>query len=131
MAKLDAVLTEVSRKELINDNVPSIDLIDMDYFKSRVQQVKEAFNEPFFLHALALKANSIRGVLLAAKDLGMGAECASISEVEHAIALGFDPEKVVFDSPCKSKPDLKRGLDLNVLINLDNDFEAERVSLEQ
>ncbi len=55
------------------------------------------------MHAGALKANSIRGVLQAARDKGLGAECASISEAIHALSLGFAPETVVYDSPCKTK----------------------------
>lgn len=68
--------------------------------------MKAAFPEDFILHAMALKANSIRGVLLAAKEKGLGAECASICETVHALSLGFPPEKVVFDSPCKTRVSL-------------------------
>ena len=67
-------------------------------------QLHEAFPEPFFTHALALKSNSMRGVLKTAmENKFMGAECASIGEVVHAVQIGFQPGKVVYDSPVKSK----------------------------
>jgi len=45
--------------------------------------------------------------LLEAKALGLGAEAASMGEMVHALNLGFDPEKVVFDSPVKTIKDLE------------------------
>lgn len=87
----------------VNDDCPCVDVFDLDYFRGRLAAVREAFPEEYFTHAMALKANSMRGVLLAAKEAGFGAEAASISEAMHAIALGFPREKVIFDSPCKTK----------------------------
>ena len=53
--------------------------------------MKEAFPEPFITHALAVKANSMRGVLLEAKNLGLGGECASLQEAKHCLSLGILP----------------------------------------
>ena len=50
--------------------------------------MKKAFPEPFFNHAMAVKANSIRGVLLEANNLGLGGECASLQEAKHCLSLG-------------------------------------------
>ena len=102
MANFEPALLEIVSKKLINDVVPSVDLLDLDYIEKRISDIKAAFPEPYFLHAAALKANSIRGVLKHVNKLGLGGECASISEVEHCISLGFPPEMVVFDSPCKT-----------------------------
>ncbi len=100
---MESVLREVSSHGLINDHTPSVDLFDLDYLDSRLDSLLGAFPEPFFLHAAAMKANSIRGVLQAVRDRGLGAECASLCEVVHALDLGFKPDMVVFDSPCKTK----------------------------
>ncbi len=100
---LERVLKTVASKGIICDRAPSVDLFDLDYFERRIDSLQSAFPEKFFLHAAALKANSIRGVLLEARRKGMGAECASISEAVHALSLGFDPQTVVYDSPCKTK----------------------------
>ena len=123
--EMEAVFEAVCKKNLINDNQPSIDLFDIDYFTARIDRLMKTFDEPFFTHAAAFKANSIRGVLLVAKEKGMGGECASISEAIHAVDLGFEPRNVIFDSPVKTKVDLKRALDMNIYINLDNEREME------
>ena len=64
------------------------DLFDLDYFQGRVDSLQKAFPEPFFNHAMAVKANSIRGVLLEASRLGLGGECASLQEAKHCLSLG-------------------------------------------
>jgi len=124
----DILKVVVKDLNLVNDNTPSVDIFDLDYLEARIKQVHEAFPEDFFTHALAMKSNSMRGVLktVMAHDF-MGAEGASIAEVVHAVTCGFKPSHVVYDSPVKSKVDLKKALDLGVIINLDNEFEMEVV----
>jgi diaminopimelate decarboxylase len=65
-----------------------------------------------------LKANAERG---------LGAECASIVEVQHAIEAGHNPSNVVFDSPAKTRRELAWALQGGVHINIDNFQELERV----
>ena len=100
---MEQVLREVCRKGLVHDDAPSVDIFDLDYLAARIDSLQKAFPEPYFLHAAAMKANSIRGILQVPKEKKMGAEGASICEVIHAINLGFRPEDVVYDSPCKTK----------------------------
>ncbi len=100
---MESVLRAACTKELVTDRTPSIELFDLDYFNRRIDLLQHAFPESFFVHSAALKANSIRGILLTAKTRGLGAECASISEVLHALSLGFPARNIIFDSPCKSK----------------------------
>ena len=100
----DILRLVLNEKQLINDSIPAIDIFDFDYFAGRLKQLHEAFPEPFFLHAMAMKANSLRGILRFALENGAkGSECASISEAIHAVSTGFKPENVVYDSPCKTK----------------------------
>ena len=47
-------------KTQMSDSQPSVDLFNLDYFRARLRSAKAAFPEPFILHAMALKANSIR-----------------------------------------------------------------------
>ena len=83
---------------------------------------------PSWNHAFAIKTNPIRGVMLEAKKCGLGAEAASIGELEHALQLGFDRSKIVYDSPVKTKAHLKHALNAGVVINLDNLEEIEKVN---
>ena len=53
----------IAEKQLINDDSPSIDIFDIDYFKARMASLTQAFPEEFFLHALALKGTKIHILL--------------------------------------------------------------------
>ena len=41
---------------------------------------------------------------------GLGAECASIGEVIHALKVGFHPSKIVYDSPCRTRHDIQEAI---------------------
>jgi diaminopimelate decarboxylase len=100
---MESAVRAAMGKGLVCDATPSVDLIDLDYVRGRLRQTKAAFPEPFFTHAAAVKANSIRGVLAVALEEGFGAECASIGEVMHSLSLGFKNSTVIYDSPCKTR----------------------------
>ncbi|KAJ9445187.1 Diaminopimelate decarboxylase [Diplonema papillatum] len=106
---------------------PSMDLYDLDALDNRLAELKAAFPEPFFDHAIAVKANPTSGVLSRVVAHGIGLECASLGEVVHSLTLGA--KTVIFDSPCKSKGDLEATLlnTDNVYVNLDNENEFEFV----
>ena len=91
-------------------------------------ELKHAFPEQFFDHAVAVKANPMPHLLRRAVDLGIGLECASVAELHHALSLGA--KTVIFDSPCKSKDALRLSVVDNdkVYVNLDNEYEIEIVS---
>ena len=55
---------------LLTDEQPSLDLFDLDYFRSRVRALQAAFPEPF-INAISVKANPMRGILVEARKLGM------------------------------------------------------------
>src|SRR5262249_48236667 len=57
---------------------------------------------------------------------GFAAECASAVEVAHALGLGFSHERVVFDSPAKTKREIAFALDSGLLLNVDNFQELHR-----
>lgn len=80
-----------------------------------------------WLHACAVKTNPLIWFLQREKELGHGAECASIAEVLAALEAGFAPHDVVFDSPCKTLPEIRFALERKVHLNLDNLQELEHV----
>ena len=53
-----------------------------------MRSLRSAFPEEFLVHALAVKANSLRGVLREAGRLGLGGEAASLQEAKHCLSLG-------------------------------------------
>ena len=121
------ILPKLISKGLLQDSIPAIDIFDLDYFEERITELKTAFHEDFITHTLAVKANPIKGIVLFAKNHGMGAETASLCETLHALSLNIEPNKIVFDSPCKTKNDLEQAMKQGVQINLDNEYEIEMV----
>ena len=121
------ILPSLISNDLFQDSIPAIDVFDLDYFEQRIKELKTSFNEDFIMHTLAMKANPIKGIVLFAKNHGLGTETASICETLHALSLEIEPKKIVFDSPCKTKNDLEQAMKQGVQITLDNEHEIEMV----
>ncbi|CAI5725443.1 unnamed protein product [Hyaloperonospora brassicae] len=127
-AAVTRVVEAAVSQELLCDDNPLVNLFNWTAFHSRLANLRDAFPEPEVNHALAVKANPMRGVLRSARAKGLGAECASIAEAKHALSLGFEPRKVVFDSPCKTRSELREMLLAGVYINLDNEEEIRKMN---
>jgi len=97
----------------------------MDRLQARLENVMT--NLPDWTHGVAIKSCPLSGVLRQAQKLGFGAECASMGEVKHAIALGFEPSKIIYDSPVKTKTNLEIAIKEGIYFNLDNVDEVLKV----
>ncbi|MCK6505164.1 diaminopimelate decarboxylase [Myxococcota bacterium] len=98
---------------------------DLDAVDARLADLRRAAPDDA-LHAVAIKANPVGGVLDHLARQGVGLEAAS--KVELLLALRrLPPQRVVFDSPCKTFDDLRLALDRGVLLNLDSLAELDRV----
>ena len=75
----------------------------LDY---RLDILKKHF-PPNALHAIAIKTNSHPKVLKHIASRGFGLEAASIEEVKLAQEAGVPNEKIVFDSPVKTRSEIK------------------------
>jgi len=125
--RLTAVLAAAHQRGLLGADAPSALFYDLKLFRETMGRIQASFPGTA-LHTIAVKANPLIGLLREALKAGMGAECASLPELEHVLRLGFPPEKVVFDSPAKSLSDLRRAVEQGVYINLDNLQEVERLA---
>mmetsp|Transcript_16242 Transcript_16242/g.37429 ORF Transcript_16242/g.37429 Transcript_16242/m.37429 type:complete len:475 (+) Transcript_16242:85-1509(+) len=99
---------------------------DLDAWEGGLQSCIASFG-PNCLHAIAFKSNAVVSMLQTAVELGLGAECASIGEVLHAQAVGFPLDRIVFDSPCKTRAEILWALQNGLHLNIDNLIELERV----
>ena len=108
-------------------------LFDLDALESTLSDLNRSFPENF-THCFAVKSNPVTKLLKRVVDgksggtNNIGLECASFVEVMHSIRCGCPPESVVFDSPCKSKHEIRECLRLGVLLNCDNLTELSRVA---
>ena len=102
--------------------------VDFDGVAASVAALHKAFPDSVdVLHTFAAKANCLVPVLEEVRKLGMGCEVASAGELAQALAAGFAPEQIVYDSPAKTRSDLRQALDLGVAVNADNFQELARI----
>lgn len=130
-ARLHAAVTAATAagwlrpEPLAGDQGAAVVLHDLDAVDQRIAELRSAFPADT-LHAVAVKANPVAGVLDYLAHSGCGLEAAS--RVELAMALDrLPPDRVVFDSPCKTVDDLRLALDAGVLLNIDSLQELQRV----
>lgn len=105
---------------------PALMLHDLTQLAQRINHLQNCF-PPQTLHALAIKSNPIVLLLSFAVENGMGLEAASIEEVALARAAGCLPERIVYDSPAKTRNEIAQALAWGVTINADNFQELERI----
>lgn len=128
-ARREAILTAAVARGLLDpDEEPLTAFLDLDGLAANIAALQQAFPaELDVLHAFAAKANSIVPVLSELRRLGTGCEVASEGELAQALAAGFEPGQIVFDSPAKTRRELRTALRLGVALNIDNFQELERV----
>ncbi|MFB6892866.1 diaminopimelate decarboxylase [Kitasatospora sp. NPDC056327] len=128
-ARREAVLREAVRRGLLDPGDALVAaFVDLDGVAASVAALQDAFPASVdVLHTFAAKANCLVPVLARLRELGMGCEVASPGEFAQALAAGFDPDRIVFDSPAKTRRELVRALELGVAVNVDNWQELDRV----
>lgn len=116
----------LSQKDLIADDDTSVIFYDLTFLNERIADLKNLFPKTT-LHAVAVKANPLISTLKKVKELGVGLEVASLPELYLAEATGFSADKIVFDSPSKTKTEIEYALKLGVYINADSFDELDRI----
>ncbi|MFJ8696417.1 type III PLP-dependent enzyme domain-containing protein [Streptomyces roseolilacinus] len=102
--------------------------VDLDGVDETVTSLRKAFPDSLrVLHAFAAKANCLVPVLEELRLAGMGCEVASAGELARALEAGFEPARIVFDSPAKTRAELARALSLGVTVNADGFQELSRL----
>jgi len=102
--------------------------VDITGLAGTISTLQKAFPEYFF-HTFAAKANPMSCALAFVKEHGMGCEVASPGELEQALRAGFEPQKIVYDEPAKTKTVLEKVLRRGISLNIDNFQEFDRVSV--
>lgn len=100
--------------------------LDLEGIGASVAALKAAFPEGC-LHTFAAKANCLDRVLTLLRGHGMGCEAASPGELQQALKAGFAPERIVFDSPAKTRAEIRFALERGIALNIDNFQELARV----
>jgi diaminopimelate decarboxylase len=120
------VLRAALKQGLLSEEDTAVILYDLDGLAKQVKRIARTF-PPATLHAVAVKANPLFAILTRLHSLGTGSEAASLPELHLALAAGFPPEKIVFDSPAKTVSEIRFALEKGVCLNADNLDELERI----
>jgi diaminopimelate decarboxylase len=116
-------------------NVPNTVLMyDLDAFDSSINLLKTGFNsatnslgDENFLHCFAMKSCPVSYILHRCINNGLGLECASIVEVQQALRCGCPPNRIVFDSPIKTKEEVEFAILNGVNLNANSWSEVDKI----
>ena len=90
---------------LLGEDQPIAAFLHLDGIRATVAALHDAFPS-HWLHTFAAKASTISRVLELLRDSGMGCEVASPVGLAAAVRAGFAPERIVFDSPAKTRTEV-------------------------
>ena len=110
--------------------IPDVDTLaifyDFDELEKKVNILKQAFPGNT-KHTSAIKANPLIKVLQKFESCQFGLEAASEGEIYLAEKIGFQNDKIVFDSPVKTISEIQNALTKGYHINADSFIELERI----
>ena len=126
--KCQQILQAAIRAGYLGDERALAAFVDTASLAGTITSLHQAFPD-HFSHTFAAKANTMSSALALVKESGMGCEVASPGELEQAVRVGFEPGKIVYDEPAKTKTVLEKVLSRGISLNIDNFQEFERVRL--
>jgi len=122
-----AVVRQAMAAGYLSPEEPALIGHDLGMLAGRFEHLRAQF-PPGTLHAVAVKANPLVGVLKGLVEAGAGLETASRGEIHLALAAGCPPERIVYDSPAKTEVELAFALKRGVHLNADNAEEVRRLA---
>ncbi|MEU2063353.1 diaminopimelate decarboxylase [Streptomyces sp. NPDC013455] len=131
-ARREHVLQQAVRQGLLDPERSLLaGFVDFDAVRATASDLHDAFpgspGTRGVLHTFAAKANCLVPVLRELGRHGLGCEVATPGELARALAAGFPADRIVYDSPAKTRADLERALALGVAVNADSFQELERI----
>ncbi|WP_328821916.1 type III PLP-dependent enzyme domain-containing protein [Nesterenkonia haasae] len=100
-----------------------IDVPVLEEFVSRFQQALDV-HWPNSILSYSFKTNSLPWLVSFMRNSGVWAEVVSDTEYELALALGYAPDRIVYNGPIKSRERLRFALQNGSIINLDSKREV-------
>jgi diaminopimelate decarboxylase len=126
-SEISQMTKQLIKSEQFNDHDQWVLVYNTKLLRDRLRYLKEHFPSDT-LHTLAIKSCPLVSILKIAVEEGFGLEAASIEEVHLALKAGSKGNKIIFDSPVKTRDELSFSLKNNIHINADNFDELERIN---
>lgn len=121
------VLAELlKQKTLVAQDDTTFIFFDLEMLERKVNALKAAFPTTTH-HAAAMKTNPLIKINDLLQSMGMGIEVASLPELQMALSCGFPANKIVFDSPAKTRAEINFALQQGVHLNADSFDELDRI----
>ena len=115
-----------NRREAGQDSAPCL-VVDLDVVRDNYASFAKALPDTRVFYAV--KANPAPEVLSLLARLGSCFDCASVVEIEQALAAGATPDRVSFGNTIKKERDILRAFELGVrLYAVDCEAEVEKVA---
>ena len=124
---MSRILKKALAEGIINVDDTAAVFYDLSGLDKKINSLKASFPQGT-LHAMAIKTNPLTGVLRRLNEKGIAAEAASLPEFYIAQKSGFESDRIVFDSPAKTRSELAYALKAGVHINIDSFEELEIVA---
>lgn len=130
-------------KALFNDtkNMPNVVILyDLDTLAATTANLLDSFStilksddpDEFhankFLHCFAIKSCPLPYIIHFLISRGLGLEAASVNEVKQGLRCGCPAEKIVYDSPCKTREEVMFALRQGVQINANSVVEVQKIA---
>ncbi len=102
-------------------------VVDLDVVRTNYRAFARALPDTRVFYAV--KANPDASILKALHEMGSCFDCASVNEIQMAMAAGADPENISFGNTIKKERDIERAFKLGVrLFSVDSYEEVEKVA---
>jgi diaminopimelate decarboxylase len=121
-------LAEVSLEEIANSYGTPLFIYSRDIISAQVERVKAILPPECDLH-YAVKANPNPETLAFMRDLVDGADVASVGELDLAIKAGFDPLKIGFAGPGKTREEILSALKQGVTLTAESAHQVQLVGM--
>ena len=121
-------MTDKLARAARDPNLPTpLLLVDVDRVEANFMALRRAMPDTAIYYAM--KANPAPAIMDRVASLGGAFDCASVPEIEAALATGVGPEKISFGNTIKKERDIARAFELGVrLFAFDSRAELEKLA---
>ncbi len=123
-------LTAERLKELKKEYGEAFYILDSEQFRANFIELKSAFSSiyPNFNIAYSYKTNYTPKLCRIVNNLGGFAEVVSDMEMEIALRIGVEPNKIIWNGPYKNAKKVEQLLVMGGTVNIDSAYEIDLVS---
>lgn len=104
--EVSAVYKTARAESLIDEHDTALIFYSRKLLLNRLDHLKKEFGRGVH-HTVAIKTQNTAAVLRAIIGYGFGLEAASREEIEWAMSCGLEPTRIVFDSPAKTRAEIR------------------------